>query len=80
MKKKLLFKVTCPLYGYFVNDHITNAAKKCQYNGIKNVGQLNSTINDYLEKNTQKITVSVVNTHLVPHPVVPTALLQIDYC
>ena len=80
MKKKVLFKVTHPFYGCFVKGHITNGAKKCQCNGVNNLGQLNSAINDYLVKLYLKITASVVNTHLVPHPMVPTALLQVDYC
>ena len=50
MKKKVIFKVTCPFNSCFVKGNITNAAKKCRYNGKKNIGQLNSAINDYLAK------------------------------
>ena len=39
MKKKVLFKVSCPFYGCFVKGHITNGAKKCRYNGVKHLGR-----------------------------------------
>ena len=50
MIKKDILRVTCPFYGCFERGHKTAAAKSCRYNGIKNLAQLNSSINDYLEK------------------------------
>ena len=50
MKKKVIFKVTCPFYGCFVRGHKTSGTKSFQYNGVQNLGQLNSAINDYLVK------------------------------
>ena len=50
MKKKEILRVTCPFYGCFERGHKTIADKSCRYNGIKNLVQLNSSINNYLEK------------------------------
>ena len=49
-KKKELLKVTCPILCCIVKGHVTNGTKNCRYNVTKKLGQLNSTVNDYLAK------------------------------
>ena len=44
--------------------HVTNKAKECQYHGAKDDEEIKERMNTYLQKYVQRITVSVVNTHL----------------
>ena len=80
IKKKELLRVTCPFYGCFERNHKTTAAKNCRYYGLKNLGQLNTTINDYLANLYPENYGEFNKGSSRTHPVVPIALIQIDYC
>ena len=80
MKKKEILIVIYPFYGCLARGHKTTGAKNCRYHGLKNLGQLNTTINDYLANLYQENYGEFNKGSSRTHPVVPTALLQIDYC
>ena len=80
MKKNEQFRVTCPFYGCFARGHKTTGAKNCRYHDLKNLGKLNTTINDYLANLYPENYGEFNKGSSRTHPVVPTALLQIDYC
>ena len=56
-----------PFYGCFVKGHITSGAKKCRYRGLKNLGQLNAAVNDYLAKSISR-TLQRVLLILISYP------------
>ena len=47
---KKLLGVKYPFYGCFVKGHVTNKAKKCQYNGPKDDEERKDRMNTCLEK------------------------------
>ena len=64
-KKKILLGIKFPFYGCFIKGHVTTKAKKCQYHSTKNEEELNEQINTYLQNFIQRVTMGVINTHLV---------------
>ena len=79
--KKKLLGVKCPFYGCFVKGYVTNKAKWCQYHSCYDDDEIKHKMNTYLQKKyIQRITVSVVNTHLAsPIPEIASMASEIVF-
>ena len=47
---KKVLKVDCPFCCCLIKGHTTTGAKKCRYNSLKILGQLNAAVNDHPTK------------------------------